>query len=175
MSAPTSDVTGLGMTFGTFDEGRAWVGHRSEPRRAWFPIDRSMVLYYCSLVEDANPRYWEGEDCPPGLLMSLGFAPQWVPEYLARADMMFALSVPLPGHHIINASTTTEFERRPRVGDHVSIVEEIDSISEPKTTRVGTGVFITTVSTFSDQHGEVIGRNTNVLFRYDTADSEGAS
>ncbi|MCA2248756.1 MULTISPECIES: FAS1-like dehydratase domain-containing protein [Mycobacteriaceae] len=162
------------MTFGTFDEGRAWVGHRSEPRRAWFPIDRSMVLYYCSLVEDANPRYWEGEDCPPGLLMSLGFAPQWVPEYLARADMMFALSVPLPGHHIINASTTTEFERRPRVGDHVSIVEEIDSISEPKTTRVGTGVFITTVSTFSDQHGEVIGRNTNVLFRYDTADSEGA-
>jgi len=36
-------------------------------------------------------------------------------------------------------------------------------------------VFITTVSTFSDQHGEVIGRNTNVLFRYDTADSEGAS
>lgn len=134
-----------------------------------------MVLYYCSLVEDANPRYWEGEDCPPGLLMSLGFAPQWVPEYLARADMMFALSVPLPGHHIINASTTTEFERRPRVGDHVSIVEEIASISEPKTTRVGTGVFITTVSTFSDQHGEVIGRNTNVLFRYDTADSEGAS
>ncbi|MGC7299264.1 MaoC family dehydratase, partial [Mycobacteroides abscessus subsp. massiliense] len=32
------------MTFGTFDEGRAWVGHRSEPRHAWFPIDRSMVL-----------------------------------------------------------------------------------------------------------------------------------
>ena len=70
MSAPTSDVTGLGMTFGTFDEGRAWVGHRTEPRRAWFPIDGSMVLYYCSLVEDANPSYWEGEDCPPGLLMT---------------------------------------------------------------------------------------------------------
>jgi hypothetical protein len=28
-------------------------------------------------------------------------------------------------------------------------------------------VFITTLTTFGDQHGGVIARNTNVLFRYD--------
>lgn len=81
----------------------------------------------------------------------------------------FALNVPLPGHHIINASTTTELERRPRVGDHVWIVEEIVSLSDEKTTRLGTGVFITSLTTYTDQHGENIARNTNVLFRYDTA------
>lgn len=171
MSTASTDVTGLGMAFGTTEEGRAWAGRTSEPKQAWFPIDRSMVLYYCSLVEDANPRYWEGDECPPGLLMTLGFNPQWTPEHLHRDDSLFALNVPLPGHHIINASTTTELERRPRIGDHVSIVEEIVSVSPEKTTRIGTGVFITSLTTYSDQHGEVIARNTNVLFRYDiTAD-----
>ena len=164
----STDVTGLGMAFRTLEEGRAWEGRTSEPKQAWFPIDRSMVLYYCSLVEDANPRYWEGDDCPPGLLMTLGFNPQWTPEHLRREDSLFALNVPLPGHHIINASTTTELQRRPRVGDHVSIVEQIVSISAQKTTRIGTGVFITSLTTYSDQHGAVIARNTNVLFRYDT-------
>lgn len=167
----SEDVTGLGMAFGTLEEGRAWVGRRSEPKRGWFPIDRSMVLYYCALVEDSNPRYWEGEECPPGLLMSLGFNPPWMPEHLRRDDGLFALRVPLPGRHIINASTTTEFERRPRIGDQVSIDDEIVSISEQKTTRLGTGVFITTLTVYRDQDGETIGRNTNVLFRYDTPDT----
>lgn len=167
MRTATTDVTGLGMAFGTLEEGRAWAGRTSQRRQAWFPIDRSLVLYYCSLVEDGNPRYWEGDECPPGLLMTLGFSPQWAPERLHRDDSLFAFSVPLPGHHIINASTTTELERRPRIGDHVSIVEEIVSISPEKTTRIGTGVFITTLTTYGDQHGEVIARNTNVLFRYD--------
>lgn len=162
----SDDVTGLGLRFGTVEEGKAWVGRRSEPKKAWFPIDRSMVLYYCSLVEDRNPHYWDGDECPPGLLMTLGFNPQWMPEHLRRGDGLFALGIPLPGKHIINASTTTELERRPRVGDHVSIEEEVSSISDEKTTRLGTGVFITSVTTYRDQHGGVIGRNTNVLFRY---------
>lgn len=110
MSPHTNDVTGLGMAFGTLEEGRSWVGRCSQPRQAWFPIDRSMVLYYCSLVEDANPRYWEGDECPPGLLMTLGFNPQWTPTHLHREDGLFAVNVPLPGHHIINASTTTELD-----------------------------------------------------------------
>lgn len=163
----TEDVTGLGMAFGSVEDGKAWVGRHAEPKRAWFPIDRSMVLYYCSMVEDGNPRYWEGIDCPPGLLMTLGFNPQWTPEHLRRGDGLFALAVPLPGRHIINASTTTELERNPRIGDLVSIDEEILSISDEKTTRLGTGVFITSVTTFGDEHGDLIGRNTNVLFRYD--------
>lgn len=168
----TDDVTGLGLAFGTVEEGRAWVGRSSSPRQAWFPIDRSMVLYYCSLVEDGNPRYWEGDECPPGLLMTLGFNPQWTPQHLRRTDGLFALSVPLPGRHIINASTTTEIDRRPRVGDRVVIAEEILSVSDEKTTRLGTGVFITTLSTYTDLDGASIARNTNVLFRYDAPDPE---
>lgn len=163
----SDDVTGLGLRFGSVQDGQAWVGRRSGPKRAWFPIDRSMVLYYCSLVEDGNPRYWDGDECPPGLLMTLGFNPPWTPEHLRREDGLFALSIPLPGRHIINASTTTEMERRPRLGDHVSIDEEIVSVSDEKTTWLGTGIFITSVTTYRDQHEDVIGRNTNVLFRYD--------
>lgn len=161
------DVTGLGLRFGSVDEGRAWVGRVSERKTAWFPIDRSMVLYYCALVEDGNPRYWDGDECPPGLLMTLGFNPPWMPEDHRRGDGLFALGVPLPGRHIINASTTTEIERRPRIGDRVSVDEEIVSISDEKTTRLGRGVFITSVSTYRDQDSGLIARNTNVLFRYD--------
>lgn len=161
------DVTGLGLVFGSVRDGQQWAGRRSERKRAWFPIDRSMVLNYCALVEDGNPRYWDGDECPPGLLMTLGFEPPWIPEGRPQGGGLFTLSVPLPGRHIINASTTTEIERRPRVGDHVSVEEEIVSVSDEKTTRLGTGVFITSLSTYRDQYEQVIARNTNVLFRYD--------
>lgn len=104
---------------------------------------------------------------PAGSVDDAELQPPMDPEHLHREDSLFAFGVPLPGHHIINASTTTELERRPRIGDHVWTVDEIVSVSPEKTTRLGTGVFITSLTTYADQHDKVIARNTNVLFRYD--------
>ena len=43
---------------------------------------------------------------------------------------------------------------------------DLVSISEEKTTKIGTGHFITTVGEYRNQRGELVARSTNVLFRY---------
>jgi hypothetical protein len=42
----------------------------------------------------------------------------------------------------------------------------IESISEEKQTRVGRGLFVTWVTTFRDEKGEVVGRQTFRIFKF---------
>ena len=160
------DETDLGLAFGSAEEGRRWIGRRSEPRQAVAPISEAMIGYYCSLVEDGNPAYWEEGECPPGLLMTLGFPYQWSPRE-ERRPALFAMEVPLPGRHLINVSTETELLRPLRVGDRPTVEDEVLDVSEPKRTRLGVGNFLTTSSTYS-VGGETVAVNVNVLLRYDT-------
>ena len=161
------DPTGLGLVFGSAEQGLAWVGRKAERRVSDVTINEAMVLNYCALVEDANPNYWQGGECPPGMLMAWLMPVPWKPGGGKRTGLL-AMEIPLPGHHIINVSTESEFLERMRVGDRLSVVDEVVEITPEKTTRLGRGHFITTLSTFSNQDGIEIARNKNVLFRYDT-------
>lgn len=161
-----TDPTGLGMAFGPDDEGMAWVGRRVE-RRAEVAVNEAMIGTYCALVEDANPDYWEGGVAPPGLLMTWLMPLPWRPGGRHPSTSLFALEVPLPGHHIINVSTDTELSGALRIGDHVEATEEVVEVSAAKRTRLGEGHFITTVAEFR-AGGRPVARNTNLLYRYDT-------
>lgn len=161
-----TDPTGLGMAFGTAEEGMGWVGRRGE-RRAEVPVNEAMIRTYCALVEDAHPDYWDRGIAPPGMLMAWLMPLPWRPGSGHRRTGLFALEVPLPGHHIINVSTDTELFASLRVGDHVEATEEIVEVSPPKRTRLGEGHFITTVTDFRTGDRPVA-RNTNLLYRYDT-------
>lgn len=173
MGMRTEDKTGLGLAFGSEQEGMSWIGKRLE-RRAEVPVNDAMIRNYCSLVEDANPDYWEGGISPPGLLMSWMMPLPWRPGPNHRRSGLLALDVPLPGHHIINVSTDTEFSTHLRVGDLAGCVEEVTDVSPLKKTRLGEGHFVTTVSTF-DVGGRAVARNTNLLYRYDTPSTVGVS
>ena len=162
----TADVTGLGLAFGSAEEGRAWIGRSSEPRPAEAPVCEAMIRNYCALVEDANPAYWEHGVSPPGLLMAYGFPTPWRPGGRAATNL-FAMRVPLPGRHIINVSTDTEFHRHATIGDRVRVADEVVDVSEEKRTRLGEGHFITTRSTYRLDDGDELATNVNVLFRYD--------
>jgi hypothetical protein len=154
------------FAFGTYEEARQWIGRRSEPRPAEVPVNDAMIRSYCALVEDGSPAYWEDGIAPPGLLMTWGFPIAWRPDG-ETPPSLFGFEVPLPGAHIINVSTDTEFFEHLRVGDHVTAVHEVLDISEEKRTRLGRGHFVTTLSTYSRQDGTVVARNTNVVYRYD--------
>lgn len=164
------DETGLGLAFGSSDEGREWIGRRSPARKAEAAVSEAMIRYYCSLVEDGNPAYWESGISPPGMLMTHGFPLQWRPSAEARPSL-FAMEVPLPGNHVINVETDTEFHRQLEAGDRVTVEEEVVDVSPEKQTRLGLGHFVTTRSTYRDQHGNVVAINTNVMFRYATGDA----
>ena len=57
-------------------------------------------------------------------------------------------------------ATNSEFEieRYPRLGDVISVTQVFEDISDEKKTSLGTGHFVTWLSTYTDQNGEVLGR-----------------
>jgi hypothetical protein len=58
-----------------------------------------------------------------------------------------------------------------RYGDQLTMTNMLNNVSEEKTTRLGTGHFVTTVDTFRNQFGQVVGTHTFTLFVYRPAGS----
>jgi hypothetical protein len=69
-------------------------------------------------------------------------------------------------------ATNSEFEieRYPRLGDVISVTQEFEAISDEKKTSLGTGHFVTWVSTYTDQNDEVLGRQRFRVFRFKATD-----
>jgi hypothetical protein len=65
-------------------------------------------------------------------------------------------------------ATNSEFEieRYLRLGDRVSSTTVIESISAEKDTRLGKGRFLTWVSTYVDEAGEVVGRQRFRILKF---------
>ena len=61
---------------------------------------------------------------------------------------------------VLGTNTTTEMFRDLRPGDSVTAHTVIDNISEQKATARGIGYFIETLTTFTDQNGEEVGKHT---------------
>ncbi|MGD0072920.1 MAG: MaoC family dehydratase N-terminal domain-containing protein [Candidatus Binataceae bacterium] len=162
------------LSFGTYEEARAWVGMKTAPRACEDEINWTAIKDFCALVQDANPNYWDEATArsrfgaivsPPGMLMVWQMRRRWNPAGQVD-DALLATQVPLPGDTIINISTDSEFFRPMKVGDRLTVAEEIVEITPEKRTRFGAGHFITTLSIFYNQHGELVARNRNVLFRF---------
>ena len=65
-------------------------------------------------------------------------------------------------------ATNSEFEidRYLRPGDVVSASTAFETISEEKDTRMGKGRFVTWVTTYTDQDGEVVGRQRFRILKF---------
>ena len=69
---------------------------------------------------------------------------------------------------IATLATNSEFEilRYLRLGEVVTSTMVIESVSDKKQTRIGPGHFITWVTTFRDQQGAVVGRQTFRILKF---------
>jgi MaoC dehydratase-like protein len=65
-------------------------------------------------------------------------------------------------------ATNSEFEieRYPRLGDVISATSVFEDVSNEKKTAKGTGFFLTWLITYTDQHGEVLGRQRFRVLRF---------
>jgi hypothetical protein len=59
-----------------------------------------------------------------------------------------------------------EIERYLRIGEVVSANTVIEAISEEKQTRLGRGYFVTWVTTYTDEAGEVVGRQRFRILKF---------
>jgi acyl dehydratase len=156
------------------DEQTALVGKESPARPAPYAVNHAMARFWCEMVEDPNPIYFdedyarstwlEAPFAPPAMLFTWGMQPVW-PEEVRHESMIARLS--LPGcTTTLAVNATQEYLLPIRYGDILTVTNQIASIGEEKTTRLGTGHFVTTLDTFRNQHNEAAGRHSFTLFIY---------
>jgi acyl dehydratase len=156
------------------DEQRALIGKEGPPRPAPYAVNEAMAGFWCEMVEDPNPIYFdegyarttwlEHTFAPPMMLVTWGRPRLW-PEEERPENMFLRLQLAgCPAALAVNA--TLESFLPLRYGDTLTLTNQIASISEEKTTRVGTGHFVTTLDTFRNQSGQTVGTHSFTLYMY---------
>lgn len=146
------------------------------PSNAPDPVNIPMIRHWVDAIDDQNPIYLDdaaarqthfgGVVAPPAMLQSWTMGRPTVQGLAARGGAPAATAgrtalaeLDAAGYTATRATNSElEFERYLRPGDQLSSHTLLESISDEKTTALGTGYFVTWVTTYVDQFGEVVGR-----------------
>jgi acyl dehydratase len=159
---------------GTYEDALVHIGRRSSRYYGEVPVNEGAVKMFCAMVQDANPVYWDaklserlfgGQAVPPALVQGTVLPLPWKPTQ-EEPQSLAVFAVPLPGRTLINVSTEAVYHRPFFVGETISYYDEVLDVSEQRTTRLGTGHFITTVFHYEDADEKPIATVTNVMFRF---------
>ena len=132
-------------------------------------VNEAMIRHWCEANGDRNPVYTDpvaaeasihgGIVAPPTMLQAWvmrGLKPRPSSGGTAQDNLMGLLDA--NGFtSVVATNCEQEYSRYVRPGDRLSERRVIESVSEEKTTALGTGHFVTSCSTYVDQNGEVVG------------------
>ena len=150
------------------EEVQALVGEESDIQVCKDDVNKSMIRHWCEAMEDGNPLYTDEEYAkqskyggiiaPPQMVQAFSTPALWPkkeskPDPFARAVKMMTEA----GYFGIVATTTSQEYFQPmRPGDQLSFKVKLASMSPEKTTRMGTGHFLTAEYTYLNQKDEVV-------------------
>jgi hypothetical protein len=154
-----------------------------KPAVAPDPVNAAMIRHWAYALEDMNPVYLDPEFAaksrfgglvsPPVMLQTWTMAPPkitgitdrgGIPIEIRKNPMAFIDEAGFVG--TVATNSEFEIERYPRVGEHLSSTTVIEEISDEKRTALGTGHFVTWVTTYVDEQGEVVGRQRFRVLRF---------
>ena len=143
-----------------------------------FPVEQGYIYTTCSSVENGNPLFWDPEvaaeltngPIAPPTMISVWFRPhQWSPGRTEPA-------VPLQSHfdlkrifelpEAVMTDNTIIFHEPVRPGDRLRTRQILRSVSEPKTTKLGTGRFWVIDVEYLNQKDELVGVESYTGFGY---------
>lgn len=174
------------------DFAKAWLGQVGPRSYGGYPVSEVQIMYWCDMVEDANPLYVDGEYArksrhggvvapPMGLItwaMRRGghqgvdaSAPDcnwpsrkpWPPVESGGSKQ---IPTPPGARETIAQGSTQQYGKLLRPGDRVYSTTEVVNCSPLKQTRLGPGYFQTNLDTYYDQNDEIVGTNLFALLRY---------
>ena len=165
------------------DDARALVGVPQYEETGEFPVERSYVWTMCAAVENGNPLFWDdavadeitdGPIAPPTMI-SVWFRPhQWSP---GRTEPAVPLQVHFDMKRIfelpeaVMTDNTIIFHEPVRPGDRLRTRQILRSVSEPKTTKLGTGRFWVIDVEYVNQRDELVGVESYTGFGYRRGES----
>ena len=163
---------------------RAMIGKPiGMPSVAPDPVNQPMIRHWAAALEDHNPAYTDpafaaasrfgGIVAPPLMLQTWTMATPKISGIAERGGAPVEGSqnplTPLDeAGFIATLATNSEFEilRYLRLGEVVTSTMVIESVSDRKQTRLGPGHFITWITTFRDEQGEVVGRQMFRILKF---------
>jgi hypothetical protein len=156
-----------------------------KPSIAPDPVNQAMIRHWAYALDDMNPAYLDAEFAegsrygsivsPPVMLQSWTMPPPklegitdrgGVPIVIKDNPLKFLDDAGYRG--IIATNSEFEMERYPRVGDVLTAENVYESISDEKKTAMGNGFFVTWLTTYRDQDGELVGRQRFRTLRFKT-------
>lgn len=147
------------------------------------PVNQPMIRHWAAAMEDHNPVYTDRERAaasrfggivaPPLMLQTWTMPTPRITGIAARGGSPveggtnFLAGLDQAGY-IATLATNSEFEivRYLRLGETVTSTMAIESVSEEKQTRIGRGFFVTWVTTWTDEKGEVVGRQRFRILKF---------
>jgi acyl dehydratase len=160
------------------EEVKSWIGEKRYLTEGEFDVERGYVFTTCASVENGNPLFWDeavaaeltdGPIAPP-TMMSVWFRPHhWSPgrtepavPLQAHFDLKDKLNLP---EAIISDNTNTFYDPV-RIGDRIKSRQILRSVSEPKTTKLGTGRFWVLDVEYLNQDEVLVGVESYTAFGY---------
>lgn len=165
----------------------AYVGRENGPaKRGKDAVNEAMIRQWAEIMGEESVVYTDPEAAkntvkggiiaPPSMLQAWSLEGYPMSATGAR-DVQRELHEVFDDHGftgVLGTNTATEFYRDLRPGDQVSFHTTIDKISEQKATARGIGYFIETVTTFTDQNSEAVGRQVFRVLKFQPGDSNTA-
>jgi acyl dehydratase len=147
-----------------------------------FPVERGYIWTSASSVENGNPLFWDdavadeltGGPIAMPTMLSLWFRPHhWAPGRAEQAlplQIHFDLKARFDLPEAVMSDNTIIFHDPVRPGDRLRTCQILRSVSEPKTTKLGTGRFWVIDVEYRNQDGALVGVESYTGFGYRKAD-----
>jgi acyl dehydratase len=147
-----------------------------------FPVERGYIWTTCSSVENGNPLFWDDEvaaevtggPIAPPTMVSVWFRPHhWAPGRTTQAlplQIHFDLKEGLGLPEAVMSDNTIVFHEPVRPGDRLTTCQVLRSVSDEKTTKLGTGRFWVIDVEYRNQRGDLAAVESYTGFGYRRAD-----
>jgi acyl dehydratase len=157
---------------------RALIGTPQYEESGDFPVERGYIWTTCSSVENGNPLFWDdgvaeavtGGLIAPPTMLSVWFRPHhWAPGRSAPhlpLQIHFDLKEKLGLPEAVMSDNTIVFHEPVRPGDILQTRQILRSVSDEKTTKLGTGRFWVIDVEYTNQDGALVGVESYTGFGY---------
>jgi acyl dehydratase len=165
-------------TTGLPEEVTGWIDQVRYEEQGEFPVERGYVWTSCASVENGNPLFWDDEvaEAVTGgpiampTMLSVWFRPHhWAPgrsEQALPLQVHFDLKDRLGLPEAVMTDNTIVFHEPVRPGDRLRTSQILRSVSDEKTTKLGTGRFWVIDVEYRNQDGELVGVESYTGFGY---------
>jgi acyl dehydratase len=154
------------------------IGVEQYEERGEFPVEQGYVWTTCSSVENGNPLFWDeavadavtGGPIAPPTMVSVWFRPHhWAPNRSTPGlplQIHFDLKEGLDLPEAVMSDNTIIFHEPVRPGDRLVTRQILRSVSDEKTTRLGTGRFWVIDVEYRNQRDDLVAVESYTGFGY---------